>query len=198
MFDKSLQVIGGASILKADDVKSLINIKDELTKSFNTAQVFRTETEMKYSVLQDLKHPTPDAKYWQAVREQNMMFSELIRLSYNYRRNNIKLKKLDIKIEKEKDPLERELLQIEKEENLYAKILMENTAQNRHREILQWSELKSELLPLLKHGDSDVNKHQFDSMRVRFAKEASMVNNNTAIADKINIIGKAESIRSKK
>jgi hypothetical protein len=41
---------------------------------------------MEVSVLDDVHFPTPDAKYWQSVREQSVHFSELIRLSFDYRR----------------------------------------------------------------------------------------------------------------
>ena len=54
--------------------------------------MFRTETEMRISVLNDLKHPTPGAKYWQAVREQNVFFEQMIFLSFDYRENDIEIK----------------------------------------------------------------------------------------------------------
>ena len=39
---------------------------------------------MKYSVLNDIKFPSWAAKFWQAVREQNVMFTNLVYLSCDY------------------------------------------------------------------------------------------------------------------
>ena len=41
-------------------------MRDTWTKK----QMFRTQTEMEFSVLNDAKYPTKAAKYWQCVREQ--------------------------------------------------------------------------------------------------------------------------------
>jgi len=90
----ALDIIQESSILTTKDWESLFVIKDELKHTWETVQVFRTRTEMEVSVLQDLKHPTPDAKYWQAIREQNVMFTELVTLSYEYRKKAVELKKL--------------------------------------------------------------------------------------------------------
>ena len=40
--------------------------------------MFRTETEMQFSVLNDAKYPTKAAKYWQCVREQNVFLENLM------------------------------------------------------------------------------------------------------------------------
>ena len=55
--------------------------------------MFRTETEMRFSVLSDNKYPTKAAKYWQSVREQNTHFENLVHLSFDARKNEVEIRK---------------------------------------------------------------------------------------------------------
>jgi len=160
-------------------------INTELQNTWERVQIFRTRTEMQVSVLTNAKHPTPDSKYWQAVREQNVMFQELVMLSYEYRKNAVEIKKLERDFHQETDELEKELLEIERDKKTFIGLNMERTAHDR----------KKELKPLLKYGDQDVNAHQLETMKIRFAYEASLVNQSTAVADKINILGKADAVK---
>jgi len=180
MIKNALEIVAGASILKQSDFRALDAIKEELQNTWEKVQIFRTRTEMQVSVLTNAKHPTPDSKYWQAVREQNVMFQELVMLSYEYRKNVVEIKKL-----------RRDLI----DKKNFIGLNMERTAHDRIREILEWSDCKKELKPLLKYGDNDVNAHQLETMKKRFSYEASLVNQNTAIADKINILGKADAVK---
>ena len=85
------------NILSKDEVADFKKMKSELQDTWIKKQMFRTETEMRISVLNDLKHPTPAAKYWQAVREQNVMFEQMVFLSFDYRKNEVEIKKLEKK-----------------------------------------------------------------------------------------------------
>src|SRR5210317_1507432 len=119
---------------------------------------------MRMSVLQDAKYTTKAAKYWQCVREQNVFFENLMNLSFDYRRNEIEIKKTEKKIREEQDDLERDLLEIELEQKLYGRANMELTAKDRMREIETWSRLKKEY-----DDDSfdtkNVNTHQSESYK---------------------------------
>ena len=97
----------------------------ELQDNWIKRQMFRTETEMRFSVLSDNKYGTNAAKYWQSVREQNTHFENLMHLSFEYRKNDVEIKKLQREIKKEKDSLKKELQQIELEEKLYGRAGME-------------------------------------------------------------------------
>ena len=96
------------NLLDPNDVKEFKELTNELRDTWHKKQVFRTETEMRFSVLNDYKHPTKASKYWQCVREQNSFLESLMSLSFDARRAEIKLQKLKKKLEKEKDPLEKE------------------------------------------------------------------------------------------
>ena len=90
------------NILDEDDVKEFKKLIPELQDTWRKKQMFRTETEMRFSVLSDNKYPTKAAKYWQSVREQNTHFENLVHLSFESRKNDVKIKKLERDIEQEK------------------------------------------------------------------------------------------------
>ena len=106
------------NILDKQDVQQFKKLIPELKDTWKKKQMFRTETEMRFSVLSDNKYPTKAAKYWQSVREQNTHFENLMHLSFDARKNAIEIKKLEKKIQKEKDPLEKQLLNIEIEQKV--------------------------------------------------------------------------------
>ena len=107
------------NLLDPGDVKEFKEMTTELRDTWTKKQVFRTETEMRMSVLQDMKYPTKAAKYWQCVREQNVFLENLMSLSFDCRRNEVKLKRLEQKLEKEEDPIKKELYQIDIDEKRY-------------------------------------------------------------------------------
>ena len=91
------------NLLDPEDVKEFKAMTAELRDTWTKKQVFRTETEMRMSVLQDMKYPTKAAKYWQCVREQNVFLENLMSLSFDCRRSEAKVNWLEKKIETEQD-----------------------------------------------------------------------------------------------
>ena len=90
------------NILDKKDVQQFRKLIPELKDTWRKKQMFRTETEMRFSVLSDNKYPTRAAKYWQSVREQNTHFENLMHLSFDARKNAVEIKKLERKVNKEK------------------------------------------------------------------------------------------------
>jgi len=187
----SLALIQQSGLLDASDQRQLATLMSDVSQSFETAQVFRTQTEMRVSVLNDVKHPTPDSKYWQAVREQDVHFTELVHLSYEYRKKMLEIKRLERDRDAEEDDLERAMLDLEIEHQNYILMLMRRQAHHRTREVASWAAIKDELRPLLKYGDADVNSHQLEAMRIRFGNEARLVNDHTPVADARNVLALA-------
>ena len=66
------------NLLDPNDVSAFKGMVDELRDTWTKKQIFRTETEMRFSVLSDMKYPTNAAKYWQCVREQNVYFIHFV------------------------------------------------------------------------------------------------------------------------
>ena len=181
------------NILDKDDVKDFKKLIPELQDTWHKKQMFRTETEMRFSVLSDNKYPTKAAKYWQSVREQNTHFENLVHLSFDARKNEVEIKKLQRDIKKEKDPLEVELKQIEIEEKLYGKASMELVAKHRMREVATWSKLKKEFHDS-KFDDKDVNSHQAESYKLQLQHRANTITQGTSQAEVFNIVGQVDTL----
>jgi len=180
-------------ILDKDDVKSFKKLIPELQDTWMKKQMFRTETEMRFSVLSDNKYPTKAAKYWQSVREQNTHFENLVHLSFEARKNDVEIKKLERDIKKEKDPLEKELKQVELEEKLYGKAQMELVAKHRMREVATWSKLKKEF----DDGNfdkKDVNKHQAHSYLLRLQEQKKTITPGTSQPEVFNVLGQIHTL----
>ena len=82
-------------MLKPEDASAVVELREELSDNWQKKQIFRTETEMRISVLNDAKHPTNASKYWQSVREQGAMFDALLGLTFDLRRNKLARRKLE-------------------------------------------------------------------------------------------------------
>jgi len=181
------------NILDKEDVKDFKKLIPELQDTWMKKQMFRTETEMRFSVLSDNKYPTKAAKYWQSVREQNTHFENLVQLSFEARKNEVQIKKLQKDIKKEKDPLEEELKQIELEEKLYNKAQMELVAKHRMREVATWSKLKKEF----DDGNfdkADVDKHQAHSYMLRLQHQKNTITPGTSQPEVFNVLGQLDTL----
>jgi len=176
---------------QASEFKKMV---PELQDTWVKKQMFRTETEMRFSVLSDNKYGTNAAKYWQSVREQNTHFENLMRLSFEYRKNDVEIKKLQREIKKEKDPLEKELKQVELEEKLYDRVGMELTAKARMREISTWSKLKKEFHDG-KFDDRDVNTHQAESYTHRLEQQKLTLTPGSSQPEVFNVLGQLETLK---
>ena len=184
------------SVLKPEDAQTIIALKEELTDNWTKKQIFRTETEMRISVLNDGKHPTAASKYWQSVREQSAHFDAMMGLSFDLRRNEIKRMKLERKLQKSidegKDLKELEL-RVDLDQNLYQRANMEQVAKDRVREIATWSKLKNEL----DDGTFDtqnVNTHQASSYRLSLENRVKALGPNSGPAEIINAAGPLQTV----
>ena len=185
------------SVLKEKDAQSVIALREELTDTWTKKQIFRTETEMRISVLNDGKHPTQASKYWQSVREQNAMFEALMGLSFDLRRQEIKRLKLEkkmLKAQNEGDDLKQMELQVDLDENLYGRANMEQVAQDRVRELNTWSKIKSEL----KDGsfdDENVDSHQAESYKHALNNRVKALGPNAGPAEVVNVVGPLQTVQ---
>ena len=184
------------SVLKEEDAQAIVRLKDELTDTWTKKQIFRTETEMRISVLNDGKHPTQASKYWQSVREQNAMFEALMGLSFDLRKNNVKRLKLERKMQKainDGDDLKQMEIQIDLDENLYGKANMEQTAHDRVRELNTWSKIKHELEDG-SFDDKNVNTHQAESYKLALTNRVNSLGPNAGPAEVVNAVGPLKTI----
>ena len=181
------------NLLDQGDLSAFKGMVDELRDTWTKKQMFRTETEARFSVLQDNRYPTRAAKYWQCVREQSTYLDNLMALSFDYRRNDAKIKWLEKKIDKEEDEYKATKYQIDLDECKFAKASMEKVAKHRMREIKMWSKLKGEFNDG-SFNDKDVNQHQLESYYKMYLGKAKNMNNNTPEAEAFNIMGQLRSL----
>ena len=181
------------NLLDPEDVKHFRSLTEELRDTWTKKQMFRTETEMQFSVLNDAKYPTKDAKYWQCVREQNVFLENLMTLSFDYRRTEVKIKRLEEKLQKEEDPIRRELLQIDIDEKTFSKASSQLVARDRMREIKLWSKFKKKF----NDGSFDttnVNTHQLNSYHLIMKNKAETLTQGSSQPEVFNVLGQLQSI----
>jgi hypothetical protein len=190
LFDSIYQ----SSLLTQKDFVSLKRLANELQETFIKTQVFRTRTEMEVSVLNDLKFPTPASKYWQAMREQSVMFTELVVLSYVYRRTLVEIKILQRDIEAENDDLERELLKIDLDEKIFMLKGQERVAKARARELSNWSEIKAREASQMSAIElADVDNHQLIGYTKRWLKQSIAMGSSGSPSERQNLLGQLRS-----
>ena len=181
------------NLLEKEDLSAFKGMVDELRDTWSKKQMFRTETEARFSVLQDNRYPTRASKYWQCVREQSTYLDNLMALSFDYRRNDAKIKWLEGKIEKEEDEYKSTKYQIDLDEARFGKASMEKVARHRMREIKMWSMLKKEFNDG-SFNDKDVNQHQLESYHKMYAGKAKSITSSTPESEVFNIVGQLRSL----
>jgi hypothetical protein len=181
------------NILEPEDVSVFKAMTEELRDTWTKKQMFRAETEMSFSVLNDAKYPTKAAKYWQCVREQNVFLENLMTLSFDFRRTEVKIKRLQEKLDKEENPLKRELLQIDIDEKVYGKASMQLVARDRMREIKLWSKFKKQFDDG-SFDTKDVNTHQLNSYHLTMKNKAETLTQGSSQPEVFNVLGQLQSI----
>ena len=182
------------NLLEQSDLTDFKGMVDELRDTWDKKQVFRTETEARFSVLQDNRYPTLAAKYWQCVREQASYLDNLMTLSFDYRRNEAKIKWLEKKTESEKDEYKLTKYEIDLDEAKFGKASMEKIAKHRMRQIKMWSKLKGEF----NNGsfnDKDVNEHQLESYGRQYHEKAKTLNEHSDDNEIFNVMGQLQSLQ---
>lgn len=184
------QLINYLGCLNKDDSAFVSKNIGRIEADWSKRQIYRTKTEILVSVLNDIKHPTNASKYWQCIREQSVFYENLVKLSFDYRRNKIEQKKLVKQLAEEEDALKGELIQIDLEEKQFAQTSMEQVAKDRVRELKIWSEIMREL----DNGSfdtKDVNDHQLESYAQRFGRQLQNLGN-ASLPEIHNLVGQYE------
>ena len=154
-------------LLSTKQRNMLDGLSEELRNTYAKRQIFRTDTEARISVLDDVHFPTKAAKYWQAVREQAVMLEQLAILSFDFRRNEVAIKRHSKRMQETTDELDLEDASIDLAECTFKRASMQTVADDRVREIAMWSAIKRELDDG-SFDTEDVDVHQLVSYTVRF------------------------------
>lgn len=184
-------------VLKPKDAQEILALKEELADNWNKKQIFRTETEMRVSVLNDGKHPTPASKYWQSVREMSAHFDAMMNLSFELRRSDVERLKLERKMKEAElkgDMLDIMEAQIDLDQNLYGKACMEQVAHDRVRELQTWSKIKNELNDG-SFDDKNVNTHQAVSLRLTLENRVASLGAGSSPSEVLNAVGPLQTVQ---
>ncbi|NLZ46843.1 MAG: hypothetical protein GX896_09160 [Clostridiales bacterium] len=181
-----LQDIKEAGLLPEKLELRVANLLPELEHNFKTQTLWRTETEIRCSVLNDKDFPDKASKFHQAKLEQMVFFEQLLDLSFEYRKTQQKLNIKEAEIEEIEDKLlnddlkeyqikkmraRLEIKNIEKQEIIYSLENMRVQGKERVRELEIWSKIKNEL----NDGSFDTDnkdKNQLISLTIRYIQEA--------------------------
>jgi hypothetical protein len=165
-------------LITQEEEKELNIIRKDVEEGFKNLQMFRSEFLMRSSVLG--MHPTIDGKYWQAVLERNVHWWELMRLGFDFKEKvaDIDIKKATLnkklfeceekgKDETEINDLDKQIaiaesnkikIQIDRDSTFL--IHMRKEAEQRFREVRNWTKIISELRPQLKYSESNAEEYQ--------------------------------------
>ena len=184
-------------MLSSDLETKLAGLVDELQETYAKRQIWRTQTEMMFSVLDDSKFTTPAAKYWQCVREQSMFYQELVQLTLDYRRNNIAILEIEEKLQGDDlNKFERMNLEVEYDSAIWARDGLQLAAKDRMRELDLWSQIKTALVEgNPKFDTEDVNTHQAESYLKRMENRRDTLTSGSQGAEVINVLGPLNTLR---
>jgi hypothetical protein len=187
-----LQEVEQSQVLDPAELRRLESLAPELQHAFCTRTIFRTPTEARFSVLNDLKHPTPASKYHQAKLEQAVMFDNLIKLSFAFRRAKIDLDDARARMKKASGR-QKERLKVDMDELTYRLICMQKEAQERLRELEMWSSIKASL-----EGDFDRDNKDTDELLAlakRYTLELPVALRSVAdVGGAVNVIAQAKTL----
>tara|TARA_R100000687_G_C6403685_1_gene143101 strand:+ start:88 stop:753 length:666 start_codon:yes stop_codon:yes gene_type:complete len=181
------------NLLDKAQVEKFKEMTSELRDTWTKKQMHRTRTEMEFSVLNDARFPTNAAKYWQCVREQNTQMENLMQLSFEYRKTDIKIKKLEKKLNEEEDELERALMQVDIDQMTFDKATHQLVASHRMREVSHWSDFKK----LYNDGTFDtknVDTHQLLSYKKIMKNRENTLSAASTQPEIFNVIGQMRTI----
>jgi hypothetical protein len=114
-------------------------------------------------------------------------------LSFDYRRNDAKIKWLTKKVETETDEYKLECYKIDLDEKIYSKANMELVAKDRMREINMWSKLKLEFDDG-SFNTKDVNQHQLESYHQVYLNKVKSLTPGSSQPEVFNAMGQLQTI----
>jgi len=182
------------TVLREEDQQAMVAMKEDLADAWHKRQLYRTETEMRLVVLNDGKHPTKAAKYWQAVREQTVMFDNVMNKGFELRKNKINRGRLEAKIEHLQDSdewdasFEIEDIKVDLDHNLFERAHIEADIHDRVRELKLWEQMKKELDDGT-FNSKDPNAHQSLSLPKKFQHQLNSLGPSSGQAEIMNSTG---------
>lgn len=180
-----IQTISQSGMLGAEETQALATVSKSLGAGFERRQRFRPRFLMETAVLNDMKFPTPDSKYWQCNVERDTHFRNLAMLAFDYQEKQADIEIIEAEVEMARvqvSPppnrlaeamINKQEIQIARENALL--VYMKKEAQERVREIMNWSDIMKKLEPELKHDPNDVEAHMPETYAIRAGRELEIM-----------------------
>ena len=174
--ERSMDIIQNTEILNDTDLQKLTDLMPVLNDIDRKNPIFRSRNQMEVSVLNPVAFPDESAKYWQCVREQHVMFQNLLDLTFEWDKviANIELAQIDLD-EIPHDKRYNARVRIKKAEIRQLQFALHNfkrTAKDRVREIIEWERLKQKQIEKDPSIDTqNANTNQLESMKKRYVAE---------------------------
>lgn len=190
-----------STLLSQEDMTRLNACAPVICHAFNHVQIYRTQTEMIVSVLNDVKFPTPDAKFWQSVREMNVFVENLIQLGFTYREKVLDLEELEYTLSKLPETIDESYARIARERTIinikkmkFEIQCIQRDAHHRIREIDEWRKIQEQLIPQLACGTDEPDPHQKISYAIRFLYEYKIADENRSRTEGVEAIRNLHSL----
>lgn len=171
--------IKDVDILEKKDFDIINNLSAELQRVFQVKQIWRTENEMRFAVLDDTNYPTSSSKYWQCIREQDVFFTQLILTSCEYQILQGELELLEIEYDEiqtdtKKSKALRKIKDGEIKSKKFRLMTLRLEAHDRVREVELWEKLKNEQMKKADFNINDVNAHQYETFKIKWQKQMEL------------------------
>jgi len=174
------------NLVKPEDIEFMCEHADKFQEWFAKRSFFRSEFEMRYGVLSESEHPTPDSKYWQAIGEASVHIEEFTNLGFHSKKLLADIELIKIQIEEMEYKLEcndfindferrKIIVKLDKkntelQEKQFGLIQQRKTAKERMKEIRNWEKIIAELEPQVKHGLDDWEAHHPERYMKRYGQ----------------------------
>ena len=174
-----IEKINEVDLLVKKDFDIIKNMSESLEHTYKVKQIWRTECEMRYAVLDDTNFPTTSSKYWQIVREQDVFFTALVELSIDYQKAQGELELLEIEYDEiknntKKSQAQRKIKDADIKRQRFAITNMKLHAHDRVRELALWEKFKQEMVNKEDFDVNDVNKHQYETFKLKWEKQMQL------------------------
>lgn len=172
--------IKDVSILDKSDMESLSKMSKELQREYTHAQLWRTETEIRNAVLNDVSFPTDEAKFFQCMKESKVFFEQLVVLSCEFQKIQGELELQQYALDKldgkgKKTNAKKKILDADIKLKQFGLINMKIAGHDRVRELKIWDKIKAEILTRKPNMNiNDPNSHQEISFALRWARQMKL------------------------
>jgi len=210
-----IALIRSSEIIPDDTLTALASVSEDIEAGFTRRQRFRPRFLMETAVLNDMKFPTPDAKYWQCNVERDTHFRNLVMLSFDYKEKQADIGILeaecnallcdlisadtDHQTELREAQIAKKRVQIDRETTIL--VYMKKEAGERAREIMNWTDIMAKLLPDMKHPVDDAEAYMPEAYAIRYGRETEAMKiagalNAHDMSGAMNIISIAKTIEA--